>query len=112
MSIQSLLKNFGLILLLWNCRSIVSNLTEFKNYVFKNQPHLICLTETWLNPSDKFILKGYNVFRKDRLGRGGGVAILVKNNFHSFLNVLTHTFQEILNLFQLSLKLIIFGVLF
>lgn len=38
------------------------------------------LTETWLQPKDRFYLKGFDVVRTDRRDqRGGGVAILVRD---------------------------------
>ena len=94
MSNFSILKNFGLIILLWNCRSLLTNLAEFNNYINKINPNIICLTETWLKGSFNINFKGYNVFRNDRFGnRGGGVAILVKqdlivvpNNFTYFVD--------------------------
>ena len=84
MAIYTALQSFGLVLLLWNCRSILSNLSEFQHYVHKNNPHIICLCETWLKFTDTFKLKGYNIYRKDRLERGGGLAILIKDTIQSY----------------------------
>ena len=46
---------------------------------------VISLFETWLNPTvlDNKVLSGYNIFRRDRDDRGGGVSIAVKSNIHS-----------------------------
>jgi hypothetical protein len=49
--------------------------------------YILVLSETWLNGpvSDKDIeINDYNVFRCDRLQKGGGVAIYVKSNFMTF----------------------------
>ena len=75
--------SFGLILLLWNARSVLSNFVEFKRCVSVKKPHIICLTETWLDVHSKFKLEGYTIFRKDRPDRrGGGIAVLVKNTIN------------------------------
>ena len=78
------LQSFGMILLLWNCQSILSNISEFQHYINKNNPQIpqiVCLCETWLKSTDTYKLKGYNTYRKDRLKRGGGLAILIKEIF-------------------------------
>ena len=52
---------------------------EFQKLVNECNPGVICLSETWLKPNNKFKLKGYDILRKDRLqGNCGGVAILLK----------------------------------
>ena len=87
-----ILKNFGLLILLWNCRSLTANLIEFNNYLNKVKPNIICLTETWLKGTININISGYNLYRNDRFGsKGGGVAILVRqditvvpNNFNYF----------------------------
>ena len=83
MAVRNLINEFGLTLMVWNCYSIYSNIIEFKNYIHINKPHIICLTETWLKLIDKFKISGYKVYRKDRFGKGGGVAILVCNTIKS-----------------------------
>ena len=42
--------------------------------------HIATLTETWLKTTDKIKFPGYSIYRKDRDARGGGVAILVRND--------------------------------
>ena len=90
MAIQDLTKMFGLLILVWNCRSIYSNLTEFKKFIYQSKPQVICLTETWLKLSDTLKVPNYNIYRKDRFGKGGGVAILVSKTLtsrqHSLFN--------------------------
>ena len=84
MEIFNALQSFDLVLLLWNCWSILSNLSKFQHYVQKNNLHIICLCEIWLKFTDTFKLKGYNTYRKDRLERGGGLAILIKDTIQSY----------------------------
>ena len=90
MVVYEILKSFGFILLLWNCRSILSNIEEFKKLIEENNPDVICLTETWLFVTSKFKLKNYKIYRNDRFGvncirRGGGVAVLIKETLNSRL---------------------------
>ena len=44
---------------------------------------IIAITETWLNPEimDQEILSSdYNIYRRDRLGKGGGVLLALRDN--------------------------------
>ncbi len=78
---------------LLNTRSIKTinstrnKLIEFQTLVELKKPMIICLTETWLNPSisNQEILSDetYNIYRKDRTSRGGGVLTAVHNSIKS-----------------------------
>ena len=64
----------------------MSNLIEFNYFISKTDPHIICLTKTWLLVTFNIKFSGYKIYRSDRFGlnpRGGGVAILIKENFTS-----------------------------
>src|SRR5436190_17707581 len=67
-----------------NCQSLVPHLDEFKFFFGQQHFHAICMSETWLHPgiSDDFVaLPGYQLVRRDRLGKaGGGVGIFVTNS--------------------------------
>lgn len=64
----------------WNARSVLPKKAELETLVQVHQPHVVCITETWLRSDKNFFFFGYRVYRKDRIhGRGGGVAILVVN---------------------------------
>lgn len=66
-----------------NAQSLNNKVDEFK-LIFENSDiDVICVSETWLIPSTPDCLIcpiGYKVFRSDRSGHGGGVAIFVKNS--------------------------------
>lgn len=74
---------------------------------------MICLTETWLDSrtvDESIQIDNYRLYRKDRGSRGGGVAIYIKNTFHSSLLTVTrsqHIEQLWINfkLYRLSLSL-------
>ena len=54
----------------------------FQSYVYSSDFDIICLTETWLSESifDQEILPtNYQIYRKDRPSRGGGVLIAIKS---------------------------------
>ena len=68
-----------------NARSIVNKKNELNIMVEDIDPHIIGITESWANTyiTDAEIgLKGYIMFRRDRIGRrGGGVFYMLKNLF-------------------------------
>ena len=88
-SLQKISKSKFLILH-YNCRRYLSKMEELHNICYKLQPSIVCLTETWLDPSTALqaaIPNGYNILRHDRTedfkqkyGKtdGGGVAVLFK----------------------------------
>ena len=70
-------------ILQWNARSLIANGQELKRYISDtlDNPHLICIQETWLKPQLDFVIYGYLSVRKDREnGTGGGVAIFVRED--------------------------------
>ncbi|KAG5872115.1 hypothetical protein JTB14_036709 [Gonioctena quinquepunctata] len=63
-----------------NIRSLFTGFQEFKEIVLENDIDIM-LSETWLGPDDHSVvvdIPGYTLFRKDRVGRGGGVGAYVK----------------------------------
>ena len=68
-----------------NVRSLISGFDKFKHLVCEHDFDIVALSETWLSndvDSDTIKLQGYNLFRKDRVGRGGGVAIYIKTGIN------------------------------
>ena len=74
---------------MFNARSILNKLGDFKLLIDSNDPDIVVLTETWLNSSIPSSLlascQTYDIFRKDRCTQGGGVCVLVKK--HSRLTI-------------------------
>ena len=65
-----------------NIRSLVNKLSLFQSYIYSSNFDVIYLTETWLSESifDQEVLPtNYNIYRKDRPSRGGGVLIAIKD---------------------------------
>ena len=70
----------GLKLYYCNCRSLLPKLDELKIMIQSEKPDLLAFTETWLHPGiaeSEVCLEGYHLFRHDRDGHGGGVALYV-----------------------------------
>ena len=71
----------------FNSRSIINKLHELPLFLqsLRIMPKICAITETWLRPKDDDILftsivPEYNLYRADRQGRGGGVALLCHNS--------------------------------
>ena len=65
-----------------NDPSKVCKITFFQQLVYSGDYDIVSVCETWLNDSvlDSELLKGYSIFRKDRVERnGGGVLVAVKD---------------------------------
>lgn len=66
-----------------NVRSLFTGFDEFKALLIQHDFDLCFLSETWLSVGDSsalFTVPGYQLFRKDRTDRGGGVAFYSKRN--------------------------------
>lgn len=67
--------------LLLNSRSIRSKQQDLQSFLELHPIDIVCVTETWLSPSDVLCLPGYSTIRRDRTtGRGGGIMALVKDS--------------------------------
>ena len=65
-----------------NIRSLVNKLSLFQSYIYSSDYDIICLTETWLTDlifDQEILPTSYNIYRKDRPSRGGGVLIAIKD---------------------------------
>lgn len=81
-----------LLILHYNCRSIVNKGDELERTCIQLKPDVVCLTETWLDdssPKTAFVPEGYKILRNDRseefkqkYGKtsGGGTSILFKKD--------------------------------
>lgn len=73
-------------MLLVNCRSINNKVDEFASLVATTQAKIIMGTESWLDstiPDTGIFPHGFTIYRKDRNRHGGGVFILVANEWTS-----------------------------
>lgn len=64
-----------------NARSLLNKIEQFEAILIALEPDIICVTETWLHcdiGNCEVAPPGYFIVRKDRLTRGGGVALLLR----------------------------------
>ena len=66
--------------LLTNPLSLTNKIPEFHQLTHDTNPHLTCITETWLTseiPDGELLILGFNLYRTDSSrGRAGGVGSL------------------------------------
>jgi hypothetical protein len=71
----------------FNSRSIKNKLPILYALLYSGEYDVVAIVETWLDISvlnSMIDPRGlFNVYRKDRLGRGGGVCICIHKSFHS-----------------------------
>ena len=70
-----------------NARSIMNKKSELNIMVNDSDPHIIGITESWANKDitdAELGLEGYVMFRKDRMGRSGGVLLYVKDTIPAY----------------------------
>ena len=69
-----------------NARSIVDKKNELNVMVEDTDPHIIGITKSWANTDitdAELRLTGYVMYRRDRIGRRGGGAILCKESIQA-----------------------------
>ena len=73
----------GISTMVINFRSLFKKAAGFSNSLQDTGCDVVIGTETWLKPeiqNSELLLSDYDIFRKDRPSRGGGVLIAVKKN--------------------------------
>lgn len=67
-----------------NTRSLLPSFLDFSNILLKNAFDIFFVSETWLTqdiPSHLVSIPNYRLIRRDREGRGGGVAVYIKSEY-------------------------------
>lgn len=69
-----------------NARSLSTGFDHFCDLVHFSNVDVMCVTETWVdashfNVAGKIEIPGFNLFLKNRQGRGGGVGIYIRDCF-------------------------------
>ena len=104
-------QNFSRCVLI-NARSLEPKLQEFRFLLSSGQFDLVLVTETWLSDStpDSLINNGlpYNIVRRDRGSRGGGLLVAIKDclNFGSS-NLATDVEGLFIDLLEVKTRLIL-----
>ncbi|MPC31817.1 hypothetical protein E2C01_025117 [Portunus trituberculatus] len=65
-----------------NIDGLLSSMLEVRDYLKEKKPDVMCIVETKLGAEIhvNFKEEGYNSWRRDRKGKGGGVLIMVHDN--------------------------------
>lgn len=61
----------------------MNKIGDLEYLIASYDPHIVTVTETWLHPDirdNELLPPGYKIMRNDRESRGGGVAIIVKED--------------------------------
>src|SRR5277367_485801 len=77
-------------IILINARSIINKSDELISLLELYDPFLLFITETWLKndiPLDSIFTSDYQIFRKDRDSRGGGVLIAAKSDKFQIISI-------------------------
>lgn len=98
-----------------NIRSLTSHFSDFKHIVLQNEYHILGVSETWINNSivDNIVqIDGYKFVHTDRVGRGGGVGLYVKDNIKFTVINLTNTIEQQWLKFSLNKTTFVVGVVY
>lgn len=71
-----------------NVRSLFTGFNEFCDLLIQGDYDVFCVSETWLNdmiPAEIVNIQNYKFFYKNRINRGGGVGIYVRNEIDAKL---------------------------
>ncbi len=66
--------------LLLNACSLLNKFDEVITLSVSHKPHMIAITESWLHVNISDEIRDYNLFRKDRQGRGGGALLFIRSS--------------------------------
>lgn len=68
-------------ILQWNAEGTLNKKVVFVNKMLDEKIDVACIQETHLNQNLRFTIRGYQIFRADRVNRKkGGILIMVRNN--------------------------------
>ena len=68
-----------------NATSLNNKFHELTLDIIQNEASVVLISETWWSDTSATLIVGFNLFRRDRDGRGGGVCIYIKNNLKSYI---------------------------
>lgn len=88
-----------------NVRSVLNSFDKLVDFILSGNYDIVAISETWLSaaiPDSKIEISGYEIVRKDRDKRGGGVAFYLKDCFR--YEVLLSSMEETIEQIWLKLK--------
>ncbi|CAF1103357.1 unnamed protein product [Brachionus calyciflorus] len=63
---------------------VIVIMSDFCANINSNEADIIMISETWFKTDSIVNINGFNIYKKDRKSRGGGVCIYVKNDIKSY----------------------------
>lgn len=88
----------------WNANGLLNKKNELVHYLNKHNIDVLLVNETHLKPNQIPKIRDYNFYKNDRLTKGGGVAIYIKNNLsHCELPIIPTEELEIISI-QVKMK--------
>ena len=76
-------------LLHYNVRSLFPKLDHLKVESEIHMPHIICITETWLDngiTDNELTISGFKLLQLDRNRHGGGIVLYIKDIFFFYFS--------------------------
>ena len=95
----------------FNCKSLNTKLGEFKLYLYKKKPHIVCLCEIGAIAGKEPNFLGYRGLWKHRQGgRGGGVGVLIKNEIAVISDQIVVKPNSLLEVQKVTIKMLYFDL--
>lgn len=92
-------------LISFNCKSIYSNLSEIKLFIYNRKPHIVCFSETWIFNDKLPNFINYTAKWKSRTeGRGGGIGVLIRSDITVLPSTL-QDFDDVIEIQAIAIKL-------
>ena len=91
-NMEHIVNDKGLHVLYYNARSVLSKMDELRATMSIQQPHIVCVVETWLSPDildNELHINDYQLVRLDRDRHGGGVLMYVHLSISFKIHILS-----------------------
>nr|CAH7726613.1 unnamed protein product [Callosobruchus chinensis] len=100
-----------------NARSLVSHFGSIREHALLKKYTFFLISETWLTreiSDSEVAITGYRLFRKDRDGRGGGVAMYIANSICNIemVPVVFKSCEAVFVSFSLNQEKIVLGTVY
>jgi len=73
-------RELGLEIIQLNCHGLFGKLTEFKLYLYREKPDVVCLCETWVRSHEPSFVGYFVLWSHRRNALRGGMAILIRRD--------------------------------
>lgn len=94
----------------WNANGLNNKKGLLINFLLVNKIDILIISETKFNENHKLKITGFTVVRKDNIGRGDGLAVIIKNSINFTNNIISQQKTSIENIHIVLDNLSIVGV--